>query len=204
METTGRIEELWVVGGDVALDFVNTVDGEPAFDHLQSYGDLVAWGHRVGLISEEAARHLMREVRERPAEAETTHARALALRDVLYEIFRAIAGGERPLSVHLETLCGYESEALARATLAPDGDNFVWAWPDERDLGSVIYPVVHAAVELLTKGRLDRIKGCVACHWIFLDLSKNKSRRWCSMEVCGTNEKVRRYLSRRAAGREAT
>jgi len=65
----------------------------------------------------------------------------------------------------------------------------------------VLSPVVHAAVELLTSGPLDRVKACAGCHWLFVDESKNRSRRWCTMEVCGTNEKVRRYLARRAAGR---
>jgi predicted RNA-binding Zn ribbon-like protein len=61
--------------------------------------------------------------------------------------------------------------------------------------------VVHAAVELLTAGRLDRVKGCGTCRFLFLDESRNRSRRWCSMEDCGTAEKIRRYVTRRAEAR---
>ena len=206
VETSDYIARLRIVGGDLALDFVNTVDGEldgePGFEHLRGYEDLVAWGHRVGILSEERARRLLREARERPSEAEAAHARALELRDDLYELFRAVARGKSPSLGSVEALGRAESEALSRARLAPGEEGFVWEWPDEGDLDGVLWPVVHAATELLTSGPLDRVKGCAACRWLFVDESRNRSRRWCTMEECGTHEKVRRYLERRAARRE--
>ncbi|WP_372443637.1 CGNR zinc finger domain-containing protein [Nucisporomicrobium flavum] len=60
-------------------------------------------------------------------------------------------------------------------------------------------PVVHAAVQLLTTGALDRIKRCGGCRFLFSDESKNRSRRWCSMDDCGTAEKSRRYVAVRRA-----
>ncbi len=205
METSDHIAKLRVIGGDVALDFVNTVDGEPGgeteFDHLRDYGDLVAWGRRVGLLSEGSARRLLQEAEEQPSEAEATYARTLLLRDALYEIFGAVARKEHPPEHSLELLRREECAVLARARLVPKGEGYAWEWPDDGDVGRVLSPVVHAAVELLTSGPLDRVKACAGCHWLFVDESKNRSRRWCTMEVCGTNEKVRRYLARRAAGR---
>jgi predicted RNA-binding Zn ribbon-like protein len=205
VETPDYIERLRVVGGDLALDFVNTVDGEsdgdPGFDNLQSYGDLVAWGRRVGILSEERTRRLLREACERSSEAEATHARALELRDDLYELFRAVARGTRASPRSVDALRRAESEALSRARLAQGDEGFVWEWPDDGDLAGVLWPVVHAATELLTSGRLDRVKSCAACRWLFVDESRNRSRRWCTMEECGTHEKVRRYLERRATKR---
>lgn len=205
METRDHISKLRVVGGNIALDFVNTVDGEPGsqseIDHLRDFGGLVAWSGHVGLLSEGSARWLMREAEARPSEAGATHARALALRETLYGIFSAIARGEQPPERGLETLQKDECEALAQARLLPKGGGYAWEWTDSGDAGMMLHPVVHAAVELLTSGPLDRVKGCAGCHWIFVDESKNRSRRWCTMEVCGTNEKVRRYLARRAARR---
>jgi predicted RNA-binding Zn ribbon-like protein len=205
VETPEYIERLRIVGGDLALDFVNTVDGEPGgesrFENLRSYEDLVAWGHRVGILSEERGGRLLREARERGSEAEAVHARALELRDDLYELFRAVAGGRRPSLESVEALRRAETEALSRARLAPGGGGFVWEWPDERDLAGMLWPVVHAATELLTSGPLDRVKACAGCWWLFVDESRNRSRRWCTMEECGTHEKVRRYLERRAARR---
>ena len=200
METSDRIATLRVVGGNLALDFVNTVDGDPAFDHLRDYGGLVAWGGHVGLIPEEAVRRLIREAEGSPSEAGTIHEHALALRETLSGIFAAIARGERPPERGLEALRGKECEALARARLKPKDGGYSWEWPDG-GVESVLWHVVHAAVELLTSGPLDRVKTCAGCHWIFVDESKNRSRRWCTMEICGTNEKMRRYVARRAARR---
>jgi len=191
---------LRVVGGNLALDFVNTVDGEPAFEHLQDYGGLVAWGGHVGLLSEEAVCRLVRAAEARPSGARAAHERALALRDTLFGIFGAIARGERPPERNLEVLQREECEALDRGRLAPRGEGYEWEWPDG-DADSVLWHVVHAAVGLLTSGPLDRVKSCAGCDWIFVDGSKNRSRRWCTMDVCGTNAKMRRYVARRAARR---
>jgi predicted RNA-binding Zn ribbon-like protein len=67
----------------------------------------------------------------------------------------------------------------------------------------VLWPVAYAATELLTSGPLGRVKNCAGCNWLFVDESKNRSRRWCSMEECGTHAKMRRYVARRAAKRKS-
>jgi predicted RNA-binding Zn ribbon-like protein len=74
------------------------------------------------------------------------------------------------------------------------------AWEFE-ELESPLWPVAHAAYDLLTGPQVHRLKRCAGCPWLFLDQSKNGSRRWCSMEICGTSEKIRRYVSRRAERR---
>lgn len=208
METPNHISTLRVIGGNLALDFVNTAEGEPdgeiGSEHLRSYEELVLWAHSVEVLSEEAARRLLREARKRPSEAEAGYTRALALRDTLYELFGAVARGESPSSESLDILRRAECEALSHAILAPNEEGFGWEWPEENDLAAALWPVVHAATELLTSGPLERIKSCVGCRWLFVDASKNRSRRWCTMEDCGTHEKMRRYVARRAAKREAT
>ncbi len=197
-----------MIGGNLALDFANTVGGvdgeiEAEFENLRGYGDLIAWGVRVEVISEEVAGRLLEDARRRPLVAEATYARALAIRDCLYEIFRAVARGERPPRNSLEALQRDECEILRRARLVEKGGKFVWEWPDdEDDPGRVLMPVVHAAVELLTSEELNRVKHCAHCRWLFVDRSKNRSRRWCTMEVCGTQAKMRRYVERRAEKRE--
>ncbi len=203
METSGYIDELRIVGGHPALDFVNTVDGDPGFDNFRSYSDVLAWSGRVGLLSGDEAAQLVREANRRPEGAEAVHREALALRDTLRGIFRAIAEDEDPLSRNLEDLRGYECEALSRAQLAGGDKGFRWEWKDEEDLYRPLWPVAHAATGLLTSGDLDRLKLCAGCYWLFLDASKNRSRRWCTMEVCGTHEKMRRYVEKRAARRNS-
>ena len=197
-----------VVGGHPALDFANTGDGAPGgragVEYLWGYGGLVAWGGHVGLISEDRTRHLLKESGARPDEAAAVHAQALEMRGDLQDVFRAVAEGKDPSPDAMEALRGYGREALARGSLVPVEGGFGWAWPDQDDLAGVLWPVAHAAIGLLTSGRLGRLKLCAGCHWLFLDASKNRSRRWCTMEVCGTDEKMRRYVARRAARRKTT
>ena len=147
---------------------------------------------------------LAREARREPAEAEAVYHDALKLRDALYGVFRAVADGSDPPTGSLEILRQYECEALSRGMLTPGDHGFQWEWTDERDLGRPVWTVAHAATGLLTSGGLDRLKRCAACRWLFLDESRNHSRRWCTMEVCGTHEKVRRYVAKRAARRSTT
>ena len=64
-------------------------------------------------------------------------------------------------------------------------------------------PLAYAAWDLLTSGPLNRVKRCPACPWLYLDQSKNGSRRWCTMEDCGKAVKMRRYVAKRAAARQA-
>jgi predicted RNA-binding Zn ribbon-like protein len=211
METPDYIRRMRLVGGNLALDFVNTRGGQPrpsAEDEaLHDYHDLVAWACHVGMLTEGEARRLLRQARRNPDEAQDTYERALKVRSYLYDLFRAVAMG-RPLpSRCLAALRSDEAEALARAELVGGDGGFAWSWAHDDDLARPLRPVVHAGVELLTTGSLKqvnpltRVKRCDGCRWLFIDESKNRSRRWCSMEDCGTHEKVRRYVARRAAAR---
>jgi CGNR zinc finger len=115
-----------------------------------------------------------------------------------------IARSQSPFE-DVETLRRYECAAPARAALAPSGgDGFGWTWELEDDLAGVLWPVAHSATELLVAGPLGRVKGCAGCNWLFVDESKNRSRRWCAMEECGTHAKMQRYVARRAAKRKSS
>lgn len=203
METPEHVAGLRTVGGNLALDFVNTVDGDPGIEMLRGYGDLAAWSVRVGLFFAEEGGLLVREAGRRPEEAETVYRDALRLRGALYGVFRAVAEGEDAPEGGLETLRGYEREALSRGKLVQGDGGFAWEWQDGLDLARMLWPVAHAATGLLTSGDLNRLKLCAGCYWLFLDASKNHSRRWCTMEVCGRDEKVRRYVAKRAARRDS-
>ena len=203
METPEYIEKLRIIGGDVALDFINTEDGDPPAECLRGYGDLVAWSVLVGLLSVEEGERLLEVADLRPESAEAAYRDALKLRGALQDVFRAVAEEKAPASLDLETVRKHEIEALSRAELVQDDEGFRWEWRNPRDLSGMLWPVAHSAAGLLTSGDLDRLKHCAGCYWAFLDASRNRSRRWCTMEVCGTDEKKRRYVAKRAAGRDA-
>jgi predicted RNA-binding Zn ribbon-like protein len=190
-------------GGHLALDFVNTIGGlrdeppSPDDELLVSYEDLVRWCVRLGVVSDPDARGLRRAAARDEKGARRALRRALELRELLYPIFRAIADGAEPPAELLEELREAERDALAHADLIRSGRRMRWTWPPPRELSDPLRPITHAAVELLTGGPLEHVKICGNCRWLFLDQSRNHSRRWCSMDECGTQMKQRRFVERR-------
>src|SRR5215213_3912451 len=96
METPGYIEQLRIVGGDPALDFVNTEDGDPPMECLRGYGDLVAWSVRAGLFSADEGERLVGEADRRPEDAEAVYHEALRLRGALQDVFRTVGKAGMP------------------------------------------------------------------------------------------------------------
>ena len=195
-------------GGHLALDFANTVGGlrdeppSPDDEYLEIYEDLPTWCARLGIVSQREAASLKAAARRDERAARRAHRQAIELRERLYAIFRAIADGREPPRELLDRLREDERAALADARLAPTGEaTLEWAWPPPRELTDPLRPIVHAAVQLLTDGPLDRVKNCGNCRWLFLDQSRNHSRRWCSMDECGLQMKHARFVERRRAAR---
>lgn len=125
----------------------------------------------------------------------------LALRRLVYDVFRRVADGRRPRPAALERLRDAEREALSHASLSPAGPRMRWSWRDTDDLRAPLWLIAHAAVQLLTHGPLERLKVCANCRWLFLDQSRNRSRRWCSMADCGSAVKKERFVERRRSRR---
>jgi predicted RNA-binding Zn ribbon-like protein len=196
-----------LVGGALCLDFVNTVDPRHAPDrreYLDSYAALAAWGDQAGAIGTDQGDRLSQAAADDPAGAERVLDRAISLREALYPLFRRAAEGQPPAPGDLGALQAELTRALPhlRVTWSPAG--FAREWErDSAALDQVVWPVSWSAAELLTHGPLDRIRECPGqgnCGWLFLDLSKNASRRWCDMRVCGNRAKARRHHARAQAG----
>ncbi len=132
-----------------------------------------------------------------PAGAHAAFARALRTRDYLDELFRPLAAGREPEHGRTGPAARRRSGRARPRTARSRQHAYAWTWRDDHTLARPLRPVVHAAVQLLTTGALDRIKGCGGCRFLFTDESKNRSRRWCSMDDCGTAEKIRRYVAAR-------
>ena len=201
METTltrPPLTDLRIVGGNLALDFVNTCAGPrhgPAdAEWLSSYEDFAAWSRQAGVGHPSAAPS---ETAPRP-DAIAAFARVQACRDDIYEIFRALADRSAPPAPALRRIQLTYVEALANAELLGDTQGGAWRWDSGSGLLAPLWPIVAAAVELLTHGPADDIKPCHACRFLYIDHSKNSSRRWCSMDDCGKAAKIARYLQRRS------
>ena len=215
METSTQIRqsprELPIVGGHLALDFANTVDdpeGPQRYDHAGSYPELVGWSARIGILQPDQSVALLAAADDHPLVSAIAVRRAHALRHLLIDIFTDIAvinsdatvGTERLMPVpHWDELRPFVTDAVAHAELVPGDSTYQLAWPEITRLDVMLGPIGLAAVDLLTNPQLSRLKKCAGCPWVFLDQSKNQSRRWCAMNDCGTHEKIRRYVTRRAA-----
>jgi predicted RNA-binding Zn ribbon-like protein len=181
-------------GGHPALELVNTIYGQVGgpveLDVLAAPGDLVTLARRLGLA--DAAT---------PSSPAALRA-AIELRDALDPLLRAhLDGTPAPPAAR----AAFESAVLAAqdaASLAHDGA-FAWTWP-AGDALSPVHRLAHAAAGLLTSAaELERLRCCEGCCWLFLDRSRGRGRRWCSMADCGTEAKKRRYVQRRRERRAA-
>ena len=191
-----------LTGGSLCLDFANTVDKrstEDRRDHLTNYADLTSWGEQAGAITAADARRLRQLAARRPAEGRAALRRARQVREAIFAIFHAFACGRKPPREGIDTLNTALPGVLGRQRLVPSRDRMEWEWSDEPEsLDRVLFPVVRSAAELLTGDDLDRVRECCSdcCAWIFLDSSRNRTRRWCDMTVCGNRAKARRHYAR--------
>lgn len=196
------LEDLSLVGGRPSLDFVNTEGGErngPP-ERLASFDDLVAWSLHAGVRDEDEAGRLEELGRKRPGEASRVFDRAIELRESLYRIFLAAISGESPGRRDLEVLDRELAEAQAHLRVVPGEGRFVWRFVDGDDrLDRLLWEIVDDAADLLSSDDLERVKECHgrSCTWLFLDESRNRSRRWCDMGDCGNRAKARRYYRRK-------
>ena len=209
--------QMRLVGGQLSLDFVNTVDGRSSYsprknpaaasnvlgDKLRNYSDLVGWGQHAGIITALEARSLIREGKRKAAEAAKVFERAIALREALYRIFKARLTDGTPRSVDLDTVNDELQRARSHERLTRAGDGFTWEWIGPATaLDRMLWSIAHSGAEYLTAGDLSRLRECGGeeCGWLFEDTSKNRSRQWCHMQDCGNLEKVRRFRARQRRG----
>jgi|SRR5439155_26906427 len=189
-------------GGALCLDFANTVSNRGSkapIDRMRSYGDLISWCEQSATASPALAGDLSKRAAAHPAAAREALTRAVAVREALYRVFAAVAADKRPRPADLAVLNEQVPDAFTRSRIAPAGDRFVLRVDlSADDLLSPLAPVVKSAIDLLTSDGLDRIRTCAAdtCEWLFIDTTKNRTRRWCDMKVCGNRAKVRRFRSR--------
>lgn len=191
-----------LIGGQACLDFTNTVGGRrPGYEreYLNSYADLVAWSQHASLVTATEAQQLIAEATRQPAKATRVIEQAILLREAIYRIFSAVAAGGSPEAADLTILNKVLAEALAHLQITPAGDGFSWTWRGKAEaLDSMLWPIARSAGELLTSADLPRVNMCAGdnCGWLFLDTSRNRSRRWCDMRDCGNRAKARRHYRR--------
>lgn len=199
------------VGGDLSLDFTNTVSGWRdihAFDRdkLISYADLVAWSRQAGILTPDESSELLALSSARPAEAAAALEKAFKLREAIHALFLSTTKEEEPDHADLAEFNETLSAAMSRSRVTHGSEGFAWGWaPEEEGLDRMLWPIARSAADLLTSGDLKMVRSCDGdtCGWLFIDASKNHSRRWCDMRDCGNRAKVHRHYQRKRASGKA-
>ena|ERR1700686_5215214 len=196
-----KLMNLRLLADHHVLNFINTIDpreGPHQIDHLHEFADLLGWAKRARVVSEGEARKIALETKGNSRIAALAFQRAIDLREALYLIFLRIVAGQSPPLDALAKLMRAHRDALARGAFVRLGNRFQWILPVTVEF--VRWRIAEDAIALLESAELTRVKRCPGsgdCGWLFLDTSKNATRRWCSMEGCGNRAKMRRFLNRR-------
>lgn len=193
--------------GHAALDLVNSLgdrfSGRPT-ERLTDYGTLLAFAVQADLLDAARARQLARTA---PAVAERVLRAVRELREALAGALYAHVGGHAMPAVELRELERHLGRAARHRELRWRGSRRrgSLAWDFGRFARRAELPLwllALSAADLMTSDSLARVSSCGAdnCRWLFLDTSRNHTRRWCDMKVCGNRMKARRFQARHETG----
>jgi predicted RNA-binding Zn ribbon-like protein len=206
-QSNPRLPFSWI-GGDLALDFQNTVSWSSAGlaeERLRSYADLAAWAAEARLLPRAQA---MLEVAARhPRSASRAFAEAYRLRRELHNVLSAVAKGRPPEEGAMRGLNVAISRALRRRRLELKGGRFDWRWQGiDSGLRLPVLEVAWSAARLLPSADMADLRACAndECGWLFIDRSRRHNRRWCEMGACGSRDKAKRYYRKVRAGLRAS
>lgn len=179
---------------------------DPAGDRIASYPDLVIWAVGEGAIPSESANPLLKEAEKRSEAATAALVRIQRLRSSTHGLLSAIGSGRQVAQTALSDLNSWLPRAhRGLRVVRSRGGGFGRDWTDkEDDLDRILWACVRSLADLLLAPELERLKFCHAhdCGWLFIDASRNRSRRWCDMGDCGNRAKVKRFrqTQRRSGG----
>lgn len=189
--------------GDLSLDFANTKSwhaSQKSVEHLSSYADIVTWGQEADLITAALAHQILNQAAEQPEKASNAYDHAILFREALYNIYSSLYAREPVPPDDLALVNSIARKAMAGLELVSERTKFRWEWtPGISGIDTILWPVARAAAELLTSDKLLRVRECEddrGCGTLFIDQSKNHSRRWCSMDSCGNRAKARRHQAK--------
>jgi len=191
---------------DICLAYANTLfwrGRDQPTETLHHFSDLLGWLESAAGVSAAGSRSITQWSRAHPVKAANVFADAVGLREAMYRSFAAQAAAEYPRPTDFALLQRALTQAPARQRLAPaDGG---YAWKIERlqpSAAHLLTPILWSAGDLLIKGARGNVRRCAnsECVWLFVDASKNTTRRWCDMASCGNRAKARRHYQKITRG----
>jgi predicted RNA-binding Zn ribbon-like protein len=197
------------IGGALCLDFTNTVSNhraKQAGEKLTSFKDLITWCRHAGILDESASTEMLRQGTVVPAQGERLLHVAVHFRDALYRAFCDVSEGQPPSKCDLDVINSLLARTPITLQIGTERERLVcFRTGCTLDEARLLGPVAWSAAELLGSGEsLAKVRQCAGeeCGWLFLDLTKNHSRRWCDMDDCGSKAKAKRYYRKKSRNQE--
>jgi predicted RNA-binding Zn ribbon-like protein len=204
-EREAMAEEFQLVAGHLALDFANTLDyrydADRVTDLLPTYERFLEFCRQSRVITAPQLRSLLASASE--SDARGTLNQVIEFREALYFLILSAVSGRHPADSYLRILNSFLAAARVPDRIGWQRSGFV------RDYGGLVsspagplWLILDASAGLLTSPEIHHVRECSekTCRWLFLDRSRNHSRRWCDMQLCGNRSKAQRFYARRRAG----
>lgn len=195
-----------LIGNLPWLDLVNTEamsEGEPV-DLLAGFGDLVAWLHDAGLMTESAARTTLERL-DGKSDGAGVFRQAVSLRSQLRRMAERLTEGKSPTDDQVDAINRILAARPTHQRLVRKAKGFTVSLIPEGDSAlQLLAPVAESAAWLLEQGNLELLRRCENpnCVLYFYDTTRNGGRRWCSMSGCGGRAKAAAYYERQRTGRK--
>ena len=192
---TSAVSRFDLSAGEIALDFANTWADRGEDQAALGYSHLVEWSAEASILDASSTHRLVRGATLRPEDADAVLAAARDLARAIHGVFHELAAGRDDVDALNRILAA----ALPRLRLRRGGACCTWTWSaGDKDLDRMLWPVARSAADLLTSDRIERVRECASptCSWLFVDGSRNRSRKWCDMAICGNRAKAKRFYRR--------
>ena len=201
---------LKLLGGWLCLDFVNTIEWwgkKGSVEYLKTYQDLIEWGRHTNILTYRESQMLSQKAYERRSDADRALNRGIKLRETIYQLFSAISAGNKASAETLMLFNKHLATTMQSARIMESQGEYHWdATGDKNSLDWILNPIIYSAADLLVSEELKKVKSCFNpfCGWLFLDSSRNRSRRWCDMKDCGNRAKALRFYNKKQESRAHT
>ena len=192
-----------LIGGNVCLDFVNTLDNRPSAqpkELLKNYYELARFGEDTGILTPAQLDFFYDRAHLAPDETKEAMRRAINLRESLHAIFMAVLNKQKAPQLAMDRLNANLHNLAMHSRLVQTEGRLVWRFDDMASAyDAMLWPIARAAADLLASSDVAHVRACSSptCQWLFLDTSKNHHRRWCSMKQCGNRTKARKFYARK-------
>ena len=196
------IATLQLDGGCPVFDFTNTISNRndpDYFDYLTKYDDFVDWINKIKLLPKGKMDAIAAFSKSHTRKSADTLRQIIEVREVVFKLFSSLAQQQKADRETVDAFNGFFSEALSNMRVEVGRKEVATSFivSEKTILKEPLYILVKNAFDILSTQSFDRIKECPTCRWLFLDTTKNGKRRWCNMQVCGSNDKARRYYQRK-------